>query len=302
MHQISSGRRKGGFKIDRESNATATHGRGPLPLIADDADLVPLLRSAPNEFLDPLVQYIVEKGGQTAQLPHTEAFKRFYSNHQTHVDDIAAEIQKFGANTLVSHILKDGQGVRYAEIVKDFAKRVGVKHRFGRVQTIEDAIIMTVLSKSFEHMTPEQQRELLASLKIRHVRGVGAPATAIAVQGAVQASGFAAYQASVIVANGASQALLGHGLSFAANAALTKGLAVFAGPVGWAFSALLAANAFAGPAYRVTVPAVMQVALIRQTLRRCRVLWKWIVVAIAALVVLGFGCAYLAGWTGRLLH
>src|SRR4051812_9377131 len=30
-------------------------GRGPLPLIEDDKDLVPLLRQAPSEMLDPLV-------------------------------------------------------------------------------------------------------------------------------------------------------------------------------------------------------------------------------------------------------
>jgi uncharacterized protein YaaW (UPF0174 family) len=67
----------------------------------------------------------------------------------------------------------------------------------------------------------------------------------------------------VIVANAAAQQLLGHGLSLATNAALTKGIAVFAGPVGLVFAALLGGNALAAPARRVTVPIVLQVAAIR---------------------------------------
>lgn len=58
---------------------------------------------------------------------------------------------------------------------------------------------------------------------------------------ALKLSGFAAYKASVIVANAGAHALLGHGLSFAANAALTKGLAVVLGPVGWRLASFLAA-------------------------------------------------------------
>jgi len=55
---------------------------------------------------------------------------------------------------------------------------------------------------------------------------------------AIQAAGFAPYKMAVIVANGMANAVLGHGLAFAANAGLTKGIALFAGPVGWALDAI----------------------------------------------------------------
>jgi hypothetical protein len=60
----------------------------------------------------------------------------------------------------------------------------------------------------------------------------------------------------------------GHGLAFAANAGLTKGLALFAGPTGWALDAISGGVIVAGPAYRVTIPCVVQVAFIRQSMLR----------------------------------
>jgi len=69
------------------------------------------------------------------------------------------------------------------------------------------------------------------------------------------------------VANGMAQALLGHGLGFTTNGMLVKGVSLLAGLPGLAFASLLATNMMAGPAYRVTIPCVVQVALIRKTLQ-----------------------------------
>lgn len=112
-------------------------------------------------------------------------------------------------------------------------------------------------------MSPEQRRDLLLSLKIRDRKLLLAPGGVEAARLAIQHSGFAVYKGSLIVANATAQQLLGHGLSLATNAALTKGIAVFAGPVGLVFAALLGGNALAAPARRVTVPIVLQVAAIR---------------------------------------
>jgi uncharacterized protein YaaW (UPF0174 family) len=75
-------------------------------------------------------------------------------------------------------------------------------------------------------MTREQREELLATLKIQKLAGAGGPITAGALQSAIQATGFAPYKLAVIVANGTANAVLGHGLAFAANAGLTKAVAL----------------------------------------------------------------------------
>jgi uncharacterized protein YaaW (UPF0174 family) len=242
-------------------------GTGPLPLIQDDP-LLDLLSKATNEELAPLVEILCGKGGEMwggmmCQLPRTAAYKNNYPNHQAYVRDIAAEIQKFGANTLATQIWRRGKGVPYHQIVEDIAGRVGVKSGGKSTREIEQEIITKLLMETYETMSPEQRRELLLSLKIRDRKLLMAPGGVEAARLAIQHSGFAVYKGSVIVANAAAQQLLGHGLSLATNAALTKGIAVFAGPVGFVFAAFLGSNALAAPARRVTVPIVLQVAAIR---------------------------------------
>jgi hypothetical protein len=100
-----------------------------LPLIEDDEDLVPPLRQASNEELEPLVEYIIEKGGVTAQLHRTQRYKQYSGggNHRMYADDIAAEIQKFGANTFFSQTIRGGRGIKYRKLLKKW--RIGVGSR-----------------------------------------------------------------------------------------------------------------------------------------------------------------------------
>lgn len=44
-------------------------------------------------------------------------------------------------------------------------------------------------------------------------------------------------------------------------------MAIFAGPIGWALTGLWALMDIAGPAYRVTIPVVIQVAFLRAKLK-----------------------------------
>jgi uncharacterized protein YaaW (UPF0174 family) len=222
-----------------------------------------LLSKATNEELAPLVEILCAKGGVMCQLTLTASYRNNQPNHQAYVRDIAAEIQKFGANTLKTLLVRGGKGVPYDQIVRDVAGRVGVKSGEKSTRDIEREIVTKLLMEAYETMSPEQKRELLLSLKIRDHKLLLAPGGVEAARLAIQHSGFAVFKGSVIVANAAAQQLLGHGLSLATNAALTKGIAVFAGPVGLVFAALLGGNALAAPARRVTVPIVLQVAAIR---------------------------------------
>jgi uncharacterized protein YaaW (UPF0174 family) len=209
-----------------------------LPLIEDDKDLVPLLREASNDELDPLVKYIIENGGTTTQLSRTQRY-RLYSasgDHSKYADDIAAEIQRFGANTVPTATVRNGRGIKYRKILGQMAKRCGVKARFcDETAAIEERVLLEVLSKSYERMTEEQRQKLLATLKIQRLPGIGGPDVAGDLQAAL-----------------------------AANAGPREGLAMFAGPIGWALDPTWGGLVVAGPAHRVTLPCVVQVALIRQ--------------------------------------
>ena len=70
-----------------------------------------------------------------------------------------------------------------------------------------------------------------------------------------------------IVANAIFKALFGRGLPLVVNAALTRAMAIFAGPIGWVVSGIWLLLDIAGPAFRVTMPAVTLVAMLRLQLR-----------------------------------
>ncbi|PDX03191.1 flagellar biosynthesis protein FlgG [Helicobacter pylori] len=56
-------------------------------------------------------------------------------------------------------------------------------------------------------------------------------------------------------------------MSLGANAALTRGLSILTGPVGWIITGVWTAIDIAGPAYRVTVPACILVTTLRKKLK-----------------------------------
>ena len=236
-----------------------------LPLIKDDYALVPLLRSTSNELLDPLVGYLTAdgEGRFSSELDLTNAYKTYYPDHLKYVDEISAELQLFGGNTIANKILR-GYGVRYEEICRDVAKRLKVNfNESASVENIESQILMKVLEDAWDKMNDEEKRAFLKELGINN-KILPTALPLLAVQAAMRASGFLAYRIAVIVANAVAQIVLGRGLSFATNRALTKGLGVLAGPIGWAITALWTTIDLASPAYRVTIPSVIQVALIRQ--------------------------------------
>ena len=85
-----------------------------------------------------------------------------------------------------------------------------------------------------------------------------------ALQVAIKASGFGSYKLAAVVANAVAKALLGRGLAFGATAGMMRTISVFAGPIGWAITAIWTAFDLGSPAYRVTVPCVIQIAYMRQ--------------------------------------
>ena len=244
-----------------------------LPLREDDGDLVPLLRSADNEDLAFLVEVIMK--ASTSELGGTSNFKRlnpraiqeppvYDGDHKEYADDIAAEIQKFGGNTIIN-LFRSGKGVTYAVVLRDVADKLGVNYNESSdAATIEGQIQIKVLEKAYEKMDDAQRKELLDALGADHKGGIPTALPVLAIQAAIRLGGFAAYRLALIVANAVARQVLGHGLRLAANAGLMRAMGVLAGPIGLAITVLWTILDIAGPAYRVTIPCVLQVAYMRQ--------------------------------------
>lgn len=199
----------------------------------------------------------------TEELTMSEIYKAHSPDHHRYWELIAAEIQCFGANSFAT-IFRGGKGVLYKEVLTDACDKMKVNYNSNaRTEAIEQNMLMKILQDALEKMSPEELRELANSLGVKDL-SVTRNVLVGAFQAIFKAGGFKSYQLTLIVVNAVLKALIGRGLSFGGNILLTRTMAVLAGPIGWIVTGLWTAVDVAGPAYRVTIPAVIQVAALRQ--------------------------------------
>lgn len=236
-----------------------------------------LLSYADVADLDVLVDYLTDKGEGRLTLSSdvchqllTAKLAGAYSYDERGL--IAAEIRAFGGNTLAN--LFRGKGVDYSEIVKDVANHLKVRFQKDASDVdLEEAIIQKLFAESIEKMSPEDRKQVSEDMDIGDLGAGGLTSAAVIAAG--RAGGFATYKMALIVANAVAKALLGKGLTFAGNVILTRTLAVMLGPVGWVLSGLWTAFDLGSPAYRVTVPCIIQIAYIRQKAIAARSSKSW---------------------------
>nr|PRI95307.1 hypothetical protein BV025_00027 [Haemophilus influenzae] len=200
----------------------------------------------------------------TEELTLSDAYKKHYPYHSLYWEEIAAEIQCFGGNTF-ANMFRGGKGVLYKEVLCDVCDKMKVNYnKNSAVGIIENGLISKVLEDSLEKMSPDEIRRLATELGIKNTQNITKQVLLGSFQTIFRAGGFKSYQLTVIVVNAVLKALIGRGLSFAGNAAATRVFAVLSGPIGWVITGLWTAFDIAGAAYRVTIPAVIQVAALRQ--------------------------------------
>lgn len=234
-----------------------------------DSDLADVLTSADAEDLSILADHITDKGEGRLSLS-SDVFKKIHAARVAGAFSLeiralmAEELKRFGGNSLVN-LFRGGAGVVYREIACDVADHVKAKYPAkATCAEVEMAILLKVLEQAFEQMTEEEKKKLFEEFGVFY-KGEGAgPASVATLIAAIKLSGFGVYKLAAVVANAVARALLGRGLSFGATATMMRGISFFSGPVGWALTAIWTAFDLASPAYRVTVPCVVQIAYMRQ--------------------------------------
>lgn len=234
-----------------------------------DCDLE-FLEKINSSDLDVLVKILIydKDGGErlTEELTMEDRYKRNSPDHHQYWDLIAAEIQCYGANTFMT-IFRGGKGVLYKEILCDVCDKIKVNYnKNADTELIEMNLLMKILTDSMEKMSPDELREIVEELNLKTTTFTKEQVT-VALQIAIKMGGFASYKIALIVANAVAKFLFGRGLSFAANATLARTMSIFAGPIGWVITGLWTAIDIAGPAYRITIPTIIQVAFLRAKLK-----------------------------------
>ncbi len=231
----------------------------------EDPDLQ-FLSSLTAKDLQLLHNYIVfDKDGKRRhgeQLTKKDVYKQFYPHHHKYWQDIAEEYQMYGGNTFANKVR--GYGVPHREILSDVCDFLKIKkHKHLSAEEAEEKLLLKVFAQAVEKMNENDRNDLAREMGL-HPMDLSGPAIAFAAQMVIRQGGFAAYQTIIILANSAAKAL-GFAIPFAANAAITKCVAILAGPIAWVFTALWTAVEVGGPAYRVTVPCAIQIAFLRNS-------------------------------------
>lgn len=174
---------------------------------------------------------------------------------------IAAELQYFGGDTLANVIRSSG--VLYKEILSDICAKLNVKTDKKKTSyDMENDLLDKVISDAWAKMSEEQRKGILADVGVEKI--LDAAAGLLALQAALSLGGSASYKVSLLLANSIARMLSGKVGLIMAGGGVGKGMAVLSGPVGLAIATILTVPAISGAAYRVTVPAVIQIAYMRR--------------------------------------
>ena len=237
-----------------------------IKLRESDEDLLPLIRRCTSKELDSLVGYITGKGGVACQLKYLDLYKRFYPDHEKYADEIAAEIQKFGGNTILN-LMRKGKGPLYRQIVCDVASHLKIKvEKEEKVENIEKEILIKVLELSWDKMSSKEKAAFFKGIIDETVNSdVDSEFPKQMIQGALIAGGtIISYRLSLVMANAIARITLERSIGIAAGAAAARWASLFTGAIGLGITAVWTVFDVAGPAFRVTIPCVIHIAMLRQ--------------------------------------
>ncbi|BCZ54570.1 MULTISPECIES: YaaW family protein [Enterobacterales] len=219
--------------------------------IQGDEALVQLLLKADKGDIDLLIDYVTNTGKFGFSMSDSVKAVLQDAKHQDIPDEetlrlLVRELQHFGGNTFVNLFRRNG--VSYSEIVDDVASHLKMKvQAAASVEEKEALIIDCAFTSSWKKMSDDERRQIL--------RGMGISASV--------SLDIPVWQKAALVANGLAQTTAGKVLPLIAGLGIGRVLGVLTGPVGLAITGLYTAYDISNPAFRVTLPCVVQIAWIR---------------------------------------
>ncbi|EFC0651881.1 hypothetical protein FA849_19765 [Escherichia coli] len=225
--------------------------------IKGDETLVALLLNADKNDIDLLIDYITPDGKfNFSQSDRVKKALRDGKNSEA-VDEetlrlLIRELQHFGGNTVMNLFRRNG--VSYSEIVDDVASHLKIKvAKNAPVKEKESLIIDAVFASSWNKMSDDDRRQLLRDMGI---------STSISLD-KLSRMELPLLQRAAMVASGLAQIATGKALPLIAGLGIGRVLGVLTGPVGLALTGLYTAYDISNPAFRITLPCVVQIAWIR---------------------------------------
>ena len=219
--------------------------------IQGDEALVQLLLNADKGDIDLLIDYVTNTGkfgfsmSDSVKAVLQDAKRQDIPDEET-LRLLVRELQHFGGNTFVNLFRRNG--VNYSEIVDDVASHLKMKvPATASVEEKEALIIDCVFTSSWKKMSDDERSQILRDMGINGSASMDIPV----------------WQRAALVANSLAQTTAGKVLPLIAGLGIGRVLGVLTGPVGLAITGLYTAYDISNPAFRVTLPCVVQIAWIR---------------------------------------
>lgn len=174
---------------------------------------------------------------------------------------VAGELQHFGGDTLVNLLRR--KGVSYREILTDVCDKIKIKYdKKSSAYDIENLLIERLVEISWEKMSDSEKQE---ALKTFNIGGLTGPSWQMILE-MIRGKGAGSLKWSSWLAESARFAfmpasLANIGVGAAAGFVAQRGAATLAGPLA---ALALTVPLLTGTAYRVTIPAVIQIAYMRR--------------------------------------
>lgn len=210
-----------------------------------------LHRISEDDF-EVLAEIIRKKGGMNCSLKSREKYERKHKYIEKTID----ELLDYGSNTF-------GLQVSYSNILNDVCERLGVKYKENN--DMGRALLGKVFGIMYDNMSSKDKIEVVDKIFTNSEEkdkyyGDGSTFSFEYIFRTGELSLLC--RVASLVSAGIATTILGGGVSFATNVLLTRVLSLISGPLA-AIMAAWTIKEISGPAYRVTIPAVIYIESMR---------------------------------------
>lgn len=233
-----------------------------------DHDLL-FLRNCPNEELKRLCDFLTfDSDGNyrfSEELSCTDVYYENYpDNMQAMADDVAEELLKFGSNTVMTFI-HNGRPDSYEDVVRRVCRKMKVEvSNYDDAVDMEHALLQNVCETALRNMSDEEIDALADEIGLMK-KDLRKQMKAGAILFAMKRFPQVFYRVVNYVVTRVMAFLGGRAAAVTGAKVLQRIFGVATGPLGWIAMTAWTVWDITAPAYRVIVPAVLDVAVLRFT-------------------------------------
>jgi uncharacterized protein YaaW (UPF0174 family) len=233
--------------------------------IVGDEPLLALLLAAEPDDVCLLVDYVTDAGKGRISLADTVNGFLHQAREDKAFDKelltlLVHELRMFGGNS-IANLFRRG-GVAYREVVTDVLSHIGGKAaETDDLAAIELKVLQRLLDKAWDKMSKEERAQFAEKF------GESDAASPFSFTHFLNRMGFGhavTLDVTSFVSASLGANLLGAGVVLGAEMMMGRLAGLALGPIGIALGAGLAGYSLTSPAFRITLPCVVQIAYIRQ--------------------------------------